>query len=95
MKIREETDVIMGLRTEDFTVDNGNAEYPEEWKLDGTVEVVEPLGGETHMHMNFKGITFIVKSEGRRIFHPGQQLCMAMNLNHLHLFDADNTRSIY
>jgi multiple sugar transport system ATP-binding protein len=92
---REETDVIMGLRTEDFTVDNGNGNYPDEWKLDGTVEVVEPLGGETHMHMNFKGITFIVKSEGRRIFHAGQQLRMAMNLNHLHLFDAGTTRSIY
>jgi multiple sugar transport system ATP-binding protein len=85
----------MGLRTEDFTVDNGNGNYPDEWKLDGTVEVVEPLGGETHMHMNFKGITFIVKSEGRRIFHAGQQLRMAMNLNHLHLFDAGSTQSIY
>ena len=95
MKIREETDVIMGLRTEDFTVDNGDGDYPEEWKLDGTIEVVEPLGGETHMHMNFKGITFIVKSEGRRIFHAGQHLRMGMNLNHLHLFDAGTTQSIY
>ncbi|MBC2712009.1 MAG: sn-glycerol-3-phosphate ABC transporter ATP-binding protein UgpC [Desulfosarcina sp.] len=95
MTIREETDVVMGLRTEDFTVDNGNGNFPEEWKLDGTVEVVEPLGGETHMHMNFKGVTFIAKSEGRKIFHAGQQLRMAMNLNHLHLFDADTTHSIY
>jgi sn-glycerol 3-phosphate transport system ATP-binding protein len=95
MNLTEETEVIMGLRTEDFTVDNGNGNYPDEWKLDGTVEVVEPLGGETHMHMNFKGITFIVKSEGRRIFHAGQQLRMAMNLNHLHLFDAGSTQSIY
>jgi len=95
VSIKEETDVVMGLRTEDFTVDNGNGDYPEEWKLDGTIEVVEPLGGETHMHMNFKGITFIVKSEGRRIFHAGQQLRMGMNLNHLHLFDAGTTQSIY
>jgi multiple sugar transport system ATP-binding protein len=95
MTIREETDVIMGLRTEDFTVDNGNGDFPGDWKLDGTVDVVEPLGGETHMHMDFMGVSFIAKSEGRRIFHAGQQLRMAMNLNHLHLFDAASTRSIY
>jgi multiple sugar transport system ATP-binding protein len=51
----EETDVIMGLRTEDFTVDNGNVGFPDEWKVEGVVEVVEPLGGETHMHMDFNG----------------------------------------
>ena len=95
MVVTADTDVIMGLRTEDFTVDNGNGSYPDEWKIDGSVEVVEPLGGETHMHMNFHGVTFIAKSEGRRIFTAGQQLRMAMNLNHLHLFDAETTHSIY
>jgi len=95
MTVREDTDVIMGLRTEDFTVDDGNGDYPEDWKVDGTVDVVEPLGGETHMHMNFKGVTFIAKNEGRRTFHAGQQLRMGMNLNHLHLFDAETTQSIY
>ena len=95
MMVRAETDVIMGLRTEDFTVDNGNSHFPEEWKVDGTVEVVEPLGGETHMHMDFNGVTFIAKSEGHRIFKAGQQLRMAMNLNHLHLFDAGTTHSMY
>ena len=95
MALTADKDVIMGLRTEDFTVDNGNGNYPDEWKIDGTVEVVEPLGGETHMHMNFHGVTFIAKSEGRRMFTAGQQLSMTMNLNHLHLFDAETTDAIY
>jgi multiple sugar transport system ATP-binding protein len=95
MSLREDTDVIMGLRTEDFTLDNGQNRFPETWKVEGTVEVVEPLGGETHMHMDFQGVAFIAKSEGRRIFHPGQSLRMAMNLNHLHIFDAGTTLSIY
>jgi multiple sugar transport system ATP-binding protein len=47
------------------------------------------------MHMNFLGVSFIAKSEGRRIFHAGQQLRMAMNLNHLHLFDAATSLSLY
>jgi multiple sugar transport system ATP-binding protein len=95
VSLQEETDIVMGLRTEDFTLDNGNGNFPESWKVTGTVDVVEPLGGETHMHMNFKGVTFIAKSEGRRVFEAGQQLKMAMNLNHLHLFDSETNQSIY
>jgi multiple sugar transport system ATP-binding protein len=95
VSLQEEADIVMGLRTEDFTLDNGNGNFPESWKVTGTVDVVEPLGGETHMHMNFKGVTFIAKSEGRRVFEAGQQLKMAMNLNHLHLFDSETNQSIY
>jgi multiple sugar transport system ATP-binding protein len=95
MAVRPDTEVIMGLRTEDFTLDNGDRSFPDDWKVEGTVEVVEPLGGETHMHMNFHGVTFVAKSEGRRVFSVGQSLRMAMNLNHLHLFDAATTLSIY
>jgi multiple sugar transport system ATP-binding protein len=95
MAVRPDMDVVIGLRTEDFTIDNGNGNFPEAWKVKGTVEFVEPLGGETHMHMNFQGVSVIAKSEGRRIFKAGQSLQMAMNLNHLHIFDAKSTVSIY
>ena len=95
MSLREGMAVFMGLRTEDFILDNGDSDVPDSWKLNGTVQVVEPLGGETHLHMDFEGIGFIAKSEGDRVFRAGQQLRMAMNLNHLHVFDAETTRSIY
>ena len=95
MSVREGMAVFMGLRTEDFTLDNGDSDVPDSWKLSGTVQVVEPLGGETHLHMDFEGVRFIAKSEGDRVFRAGQPLRMAMNLNHLHVFDAETTRSIY
>jgi multiple sugar transport system ATP-binding protein len=95
MIVQEGMEVVLGLRTEDFTIDDGIHEFPETWKAVGIVEVIEPLGGETHMHMNFLGINFITRSEGRRTFKTGQTLKMAMNLNHLHLFDAKTSRSIY
>ena len=68
MALQPDAEVIMGLRTEDFTLDNGDGIFPDDWKVEGTVEVVEPLGGETHMHMNFHGVTFVAKSEGRNRF---------------------------
>ena len=93
--IREDMDVIMGIRTEDFTIDSSGNGFPEEWKVEGIVEVVEPLGGETNMHMDLQGVKFTARSEGRRIIHVGEKLRLALNLNHLHLFDAGTSKSIY
>jgi multiple sugar transport system ATP-binding protein len=95
VRLKDGMEVILGLRTEDFTVDTGGDDTPDDWKVDGTIDVVEPLGGETHMHMDFHGVGFIAKAEGRTIFQPGQTLRMSMNLDHLHLFDAVSTQSIY
>ncbi|MBW2590270.1 MAG: sn-glycerol-3-phosphate ABC transporter ATP-binding protein UgpC [Deltaproteobacteria bacterium] len=94
-EIKDGMEVIMGLRTEDLNIDNGGNGFPEEWKADGVVEVVEPLGGETNMHMNLQGINFIAKSEGRRVIDVGEKLRLALNLEHLHIFDAKTTISVY
>ncbi|MDT8273487.1 MAG: sn-glycerol-3-phosphate ABC transporter ATP-binding protein UgpC [Desulfomonilia bacterium] len=93
--LKENMDVVMGLRTEDFSIDTGTNGFPQEWKVDGIVEVVEPLGGETNMHMNMQGVRFTARSEGRRIISVGETLRLALNLNHLHIFDATTTLSIY
>ncbi|MBN2283343.1 MAG: sn-glycerol-3-phosphate ABC transporter ATP-binding protein UgpC [Deltaproteobacteria bacterium] len=93
--LQENMDVIMGIRTEDFSIDNGTNGYPEEWKVEGVVEVVEPLGGETNMHMDIQGVRFTARSEGRRIIRVGERLKLAINLNHLHIFDAKTSASIY
>jgi len=82
-------------RTEDLTISNGNHSYPNTWKINGVVEVVEPLGGKTIMHMNFSGVKLIAKSEGRRLIQPGEPMNIAMNLEHLHIFDGDSSFSIY
>jgi multiple sugar transport system ATP-binding protein len=94
-KIQDKMEVIMGLRTEDMTIDNGDNKFPEDWKVDGLVEVVEPLGGETNMHMNLKGVNFIAKSEGRRVINVGEKIRLALNLDHLHIFDSESSLSIY
>ena len=85
--------VVAGLRTEDMTPANGN--LPKDWIADGVVEVVEPLGGETHLHMDFDGVKFIARTEGSRIVRSGMHLAMGMNLNRLHIFDAESRQAIY
>ncbi len=94
-KIEDGMDVIMGLRTEDLALDNGKSMLPEEWKADGIVDVVEPLGSETNVHMDLQGIKVVAKCEGRRHINAGDELKVSLNLEHLHIFDAQSTLSIY
>ncbi len=94
-RLRDGMAVTMGIRTEDFKIDNGENGFPDDWKIEGLVEVVEPLGGETNMHMNFNGVRLTATSEGRRVIRVGEKLTLAINLNHLHLFSADTTQSVY
>ena len=93
--IKEGMDIVMGIRTEDFTIDTGNNGFSPDWMVEGIVEVVEPLGGETNMHMDINGVKFTAKSEGRRIIEVGSKLHLALNLDHLHIFDGASTLSVY
>jgi multiple sugar transport system ATP-binding protein len=63
--------------------------------VEGQVEVVEPLGGETHLHMDFDGVKLTARSEGSRVIRADERLAVGMNLERLHLFDAENRQAIY
>ena len=88
-------EVIMGLRTEDITPIDLAENHSSQWEVDGVVEVVEPLGSETNIHMDLKGIQVIGKCDGRRPVRMGDTVKMGLNLGHLHVFDAQTTQSIY
>jgi multiple sugar transport system ATP-binding protein len=97
-KIQEGQKVVIGIRPQDLTTygTNGSSDkISEEWVKSGTVEVVEPLGDETHLHIEIDGIKFIALSEGRNIINPGAKMKFSFNLNHLHIFDAESEKSIY
>ncbi len=91
--IAHDTRVIMGLRAEEITP----LETPAsgEWDFQGRVVVAEPLGNETHLHMDIQGVKLMSKSEGRRIFKADETVTLSMNLDEMHLFDAHTTRVIF
>ncbi len=93
--LRDGQAVVMGLRTEEMMPADMNESLPDAWKFDGIVQVVEPLGNETHLHMELKGVQVIARSEGRRIHRPKEALKLALNLNQLHIFDAETTQVVY
>jgi len=94
-QIREDQKVVMGLRTEDIVLDEGRSNIPDTWKFNADVVITEPLGSETHMHVNVNGVKMTGKCEGRKIVQPHETIKLAFNLNHLYIFDALSTNSIY
>jgi multiple sugar transport system ATP-binding protein len=89
--------VIMGLRTEDIfiTHEDDRVDKKFHFTVDGAIRIVEPLGNETNLHMDFRGAGLVAKSEGRRHYEIGESLRMTFDLTHLHLFDAETEQSIY
>jgi multiple sugar transport system ATP-binding protein len=59
------------------------------------VKVVEPLGNENHLHVDIKGVTFVVRCEGRRIIKTGDEIEVSFNFDQLHIFDAKSTNIVY
>jgi multiple sugar transport system ATP-binding protein len=91
----QDQSVVLGLRAEEITPVNSNTALPEAWIFPGEVMVAEPLGNETHLHMDIMGVKLMSRSEGRRIFKPKEEIKLGMNLNEMHLFDAETSRAVY
>jgi len=87
--------VILGLRAEEIMPVDTHTSLPENWIFQGKVRVVEPLGNETHLHMDMMGTKLMSKSEGKQIYTPDETIKMGMNLKEIHLFDSKTTRVIY
>ncbi len=83
----------MGLRPNDIYLADGPGSA-EEWTTDGVVDVTEPLGNETHMHLSISGIKLTGIHRSRALIKLKEQIKLALNLKHLHIFDAQSTDSI-
>jgi multiple sugar transport system ATP-binding protein len=94
-EISEGQEIVMGLRPGDIFLEEGSSNIPADWKFDAKIIVTEPLGSETYMHVDVKGLKVTAKCEGRRAVHPNETIQLTFNLNHLHIFDAASTKSIY
>ena len=86
--------VFIGLRAEEITPTFDNVEGNNLFYTEGTVILSEPLGSETHLHMDVQGMRCLGKSEVKQLFQAGQKLKLALNLAEIHLFDAESTQRI-
>jgi multiple sugar transport system ATP-binding protein len=84
---------VVGLRPEDL---RWAREAPPECRvrLRGEVELVEPLGSETLVTVLLGGQRLVARFPPRSGLRPGEQVELALDPAHMHLFDAKSGESL-
>jgi multiple sugar transport system ATP-binding protein len=86
-------DLIVGLRPEDLRL--GRETHPATAiRIRGLAEVVEPLGPETLVTTVVDGIRLVARFPPRSGVEPGDEVELALDPTHLHLFDRESGLSL-
>ena len=83
--------VVLGVRPENLALGNG---APGPAVVPVTVEVVEMLGSEAVFHGRAGDEILIAKSESHRAPTVGARVTLALDVESLHLFDAETERRL-
>lgn len=84
-----ERDVVLGVRPED--IGSLRAEQRDDApRLRGVIDLLEPLGAETYVHVSIGETTCVSRAEGTRQLTVGEPVELAVYLDHVHLFDAQS-----
>jgi len=79
----------LGLRAEHLVVGKGTeVTHPSRFKA--TVEIVEPMGGETLVFLKLNGIEVSAKCNPNIDIHPGDEMTFTADMGHMHLIDVNN-----
>lgn len=84
----------MGLRPEHLGLKGFTVIPEEENALRGEVEVVEPLGAETELHVSVDGTVLVAKVDGHAPVRPGDRVELLADTGRLHAFDPGTERAI-
>jgi len=79
--------VLFGCRPEDIAARPDPAESVVN-TANATIEVVEPMGAETHFYMSTGLHSFVVRVQTRQRMSPGDKIDVAFNMHQCHFFDA-------
>jgi multiple sugar transport system ATP-binding protein len=81
---------LLGIRAEDLSLNVRE----ESAALDGTVYAVEPLGDRTLVDIEIGGQRIVVKAAPTTSFKTGEKVRAAVDLDRVHLFDAETESAI-
>ena len=88
----KEKGVIVGIRPEDL---KPTPEHVEGKTLQGTVEVVEPIGNETYVDLNAGKFNLIAAVGRKSKIKPHTKLALNLTMDNLHLFSTQNEKAIF
>jgi multiple sugar transport system ATP-binding protein len=62
--------------------------------ITATIEISEPMGSESIVYFKAATGSLIARVPGEHIYHPGEQLTVQLNMEKVHLFDAQTEQVI-
>ncbi|MBE2183641.1 MAG: ABC transporter ATP-binding protein [Anaerolineae bacterium] len=86
--------VIIGIRPEDIHDANFQPQGITPALMESGVEVVEQMGNEIILYLEEAGKSFISRTDPRTQAAVGHRLNLALNMDNVHLFDADTELSL-
>ncbi|MDH3663548.1 MAG: sn-glycerol-3-phosphate ABC transporter ATP-binding protein UgpC [Alphaproteobacteria bacterium] len=86
-KARDGMNVVVGIRPDDLELAPNGPAGPSAYRMQAPINVVEPMGTETMVFLEFAAIEVIGKARGRNLPALGMAE-FEINLEHLHFFDA-------
>ena len=84
--------ILLGLRPEDFGRPAG--EVKETALVAGSVELVEPMGAENHIHLRAGHSRLVLRVDSTLLPAVGSAFSTPVNLRKLHFFDAETGQSL-
>jgi multiple sugar transport system ATP-binding protein len=83
-------DVIVGVRPEDMFDPHFPDAAAQAAKIDCQVELVEPLGSETYLHLTAGTHRFVARVDPETSARAGEGFKVCFDLGRLHIFDHDS-----
>jgi multiple sugar transport system ATP-binding protein len=80
-------EILLGVRPEDLRLGPPESRAAGWANWDATVELAEPLGGETLVHLITLGQPFVVRSSAPERFYPDQPIWVRVDSGRCHWFD--------
>ena len=82
--------VVFGVRPEHMTEGSLSACVP----VQSTVDITEPMGSESLVYLKAGTGNLIARIHGEHLFHTGQPLTAQINMEKVHLFEAESEKAI-
>ncbi|TZE83117.1 ABC transporter ATP-binding protein [Calorimonas adulescens] len=87
-------DVVIGIRPEDIHDEEMFLDTFPEYTFEATVDVVELLGSETYLYLQYNGMSLTARVDPRTSIRNGDKIKIGFDMNKVHLFDKESTRRI-
>jgi multiple sugar transport system ATP-binding protein len=85
--------VLLGIRPEHMT-ERHEIEKPNVARMDAMLDVTEPMGMETLVHFRIGSTPVCARVDPSAHAEPNHVLPMSVDMNHMHLIDADSGRVV-